>query len=198
MEDGNRPQPLSATARARFVEELRSRQNQISNATPEEREAMVREAMERAQREDALAGGGGGGNAAGNINRPMASGNDALIQAAAVDAGRMPIPSPPAAPAAEVNAGAAAPMTLPRETVKSGDESRQRFEALNEEQRRRFIEEMRKNREKLSTGTPADREALTKEILTMLEKEAGKAGAGAGTPGEAKAKAPVPAGERKR
>jgi hypothetical protein len=196
---------LSPSARARFVEELRERQHEIANASPEERDALVKEAMERAQRPAV--------DPSNNNNNSGSSSNitpPAPAPAPTLDnAGRAPIPSlttptspmpvpmvardANSAPEAAADATAAAPASAPG-TATSTDASRQRFEALSEAQRHRFIEEMRKNREKLANATPAEREVIMHEALTKVEKEAGigAATAGANAPPATAPIAPAP------
>lgn len=177
---------LPPTARARFVEELRERQNEFANASTEDRQAMVKEAMERAQRaaaEEARnlannASSNGSGNS--NITPPTIPMPTPASAPALENAGRAPLPSLPTPPPlpmvprdANVVPEAPAPAPAPApSTVTSTDASRLRFEALSEEQRQRFIAEMRKNREKLANATPVEREVIMNEALTKVEKEA--------------------------
>jgi hypothetical protein len=176
---------LPPTARARFVEELRERQNEFANASTEDRQAMVKEAMERAQRAAAeeartLANNASSnGSSNSNIGPPTMPMPTPAPATAPENAGRAPLPSLPTPTlpmvARDANAVPEAPTPAPApapSTVTSTDASRLRFEALSEEQRQRFIGEMRKNREKLANATPAEREIIMNEALTKVEKEA--------------------------
>jgi hypothetical protein len=154
---------LSEESKKEFLTEMRAMAEQLSNATPDERADAVRELMARLRARDEAMKNPGGSSSSGNSININIGGNsnptDVPPQPPTVSKAPVGTPPPPAA------------------TERMGslhDPTRQRFEALNVEQRNRFVREMRNMREKMQYATPEERSVLVQEVLTRVEKETPK------------------------
>lgn len=154
---------LSEESKKEFLTEMRAMAEQPSNATPDERADAVRELMARLRAKDEAMKNPGGGSASGNSRSINIGGNSNIADV------------PPQPPMVNKDPEATPPPPNPAERISSPhDPTRKRFDTLNEEQRNRFISEMRSMREKLQYATPEERSELVRDVLTKVEKETAK------------------------